>query len=125
MAAVKSRGNRSTEQNIRVLLRSSGIKGWRSHLRNLPGRPDFALLKQKLAIFVDGCFWHGCKRCKRNLSPSSNRKYWALKIARNQARDKRAIRDLKKRGWRALKIWEHELRDPAACLLRIRKLLSE
>jgi len=125
MAAIKGKGNRSTEAKIRSLLRSKKITGWRSHLKSLPGRPDFAFKRQQVAVFVNGCFWHGCKRCRRNLSPSSNRNYWAQKIARNQARDKRTKRILSKQRWRTIRIWEHEIqKNPAACLRRITTVLS-
>jgi len=125
MAAVKSKGNRSTEQKLRSLLRSSGIKGWRSHLTSLPGKPDFAFPKQRVAIFVDGCFWHGCKRCRRNLGPSSNRSYWLLKIDSNVARDKKSAKALRTMGWISLQIWEHQLqRFPMRCLKTIQNALA-
>jgi DNA mismatch endonuclease (patch repair protein) len=126
MAAVKSKDNRSTEQKLRLLLRSSGLKGWRSHLTNLPGKPDFAFPKKKLAIFADGCFWHGCKRCRRNMSPSSNRSYWVRKIAGNVTRDKKSARALRALGWRPLRIWEHQLqRFPMRCLKLIQDALAD
>jgi DNA mismatch endonuclease (patch repair protein) len=125
MSAIKGKGNRSTEVKIRSLLRNQKITGWRSHLKELPGRPDFAFRRRRVAIFVDGCFWHGCKRCGRNLSPSSNRKFWIEKIARNQARDRIVGSTLRKLGWRTLRIWEHEIRGRSeACLRRIKTALS-
>jgi DNA mismatch endonuclease (patch repair protein) len=125
MAAIKGKGNRSTELKLRSLLRSSGIKGWRSHLTNLPGKPDFAFPKKKVAIFVDGCFWHGCKRCRRNMRPSSNRSYWIRKIAGNVARDKKETRALRAMGWLPLRIWEHQLQGfPMRCLKSIQDTLA-
>lgn len=125
MAAVKGKGNRSTEQKLRSLLRSSGIKGWRSQLANLPGKPDFAFPQRRLAIFVDGCFWHGCKRCRRNMTPSSNKPYWFRKIAGNVARDKESYRALRAIGWRPLSIWEHQLQKfPLRCIKTIQSALK-
>jgi DNA mismatch endonuclease, patch repair protein len=125
MASIKGKGNRSTEQKLRLLLRSSKIKGWRSHLPNLPGKPDFAFPKQKVALFVDGCFWHGCKRCKRNMAPSANKSYWVRKITGNVARDKKTFRALRVTGWELLRIWEHQLQNsPVQCLNRIRNMLT-
>jgi DNA mismatch endonuclease, patch repair protein len=83
MAAVRSSGNLSTEQKFLKLLKEVGVRGWR---RGYPlyGRPDFVFLGLRTAIFVDGCFWHGCE--KHHRSPTSNREYWTQKIARNRVR---------------------------------------
>src|SRR3954453_21090414 len=101
MAAIRSRGNKDTELKLAAILRANRITGWRRH-QPLPGRPDFVFRKERLAIFVDGCFWHGCARCYRR--PSSNRVYWDAKVQRNRARDREVTRELKKRGWRVLRI---------------------
>jgi DNA mismatch endonuclease (patch repair protein) len=76
----------------------------------LPGRPDFVFRRQHVCVFVDGCFWHGCPRCYRR--PSSNRKYWDEKVKRNRARDRRVNQELRRRGWRVLRFWEHDLEKP-------------
>jgi DNA mismatch endonuclease (patch repair protein) len=82
------------------------IKGWRRHA-TLTGRPDFVFRKQKLAVFVDGCFWHGCaKHCRM---PTAHSGYWNPKIASNKARDHQVNRLLRAAGWRVLRIWEHDL----------------
>jgi DNA mismatch endonuclease (patch repair protein) len=73
MARVRSRGNKATELKLVSFLRSEGMVGWRRHLP-LPGKPDFAFPKQKVAVFVDGCFWHGCPKCYTR--PKSNLKFW-------------------------------------------------
>ena len=86
MARVRGRGNKSTEQRLARLFRQSGIKGWRRHLP-LPGTPDFAFPTERLAIFVDGCFWHGCP--KHATFPATRRKFWLKKFADNKARDRR------------------------------------
>jgi DNA mismatch endonuclease (patch repair protein) len=122
MAAVRSRGNKATELLLVSLFRAGKLKGWRRH-PNIPGRPDFVFPKQRLAIFVDGCFWHGCKRHCR--MPASNQKYWTAKIARNIKRDRATRKLLRTKGWSVLRIWEHQLRStPNATLLRVSKLLA-
>jgi DNA mismatch endonuclease (patch repair protein) len=73
----------------------------------MPGRPDFVFKKQSLALFIDGCFWHGCLKC--NLRPKTNIKYWAKKIQRNRNRDKIVKKQLEQEGWTVIRIWEHQL----------------
>jgi DNA mismatch endonuclease (patch repair protein) len=107
MAAVRSRGNKATELSLVKLFRAAGLKGWRRHAAIL-GRPDFVFAKQGVAIFVDGCFWHGCaKHCRM---PASNRKYWVAKIERNVRRDSLTRKTLQSKGWKVLRVWEHELK---------------
>jgi len=106
MARVKSKGNKSTESAVVAIFRASRISGWRRHC-SLAGKPDFSFPKQMLAVFVDGCFWHGCPRHCR--MPSTNRKYWTQKIARNVQRDRDVIRELRNKGWRCIRFWEHDL----------------
>jgi DNA mismatch endonuclease, patch repair protein len=118
MAAIKSKGTKSTEQAIRRLLRLNGIKGWRSHLRTIPGTPDFAFQKNKISVFIDGCFWHGCRKCRRNLLPSTNAKFWAAKFITNRKRDRLVGSALRKKGWRVLRFWEHEIRKAPHLLLK-------
>ncbi len=123
MSRIHGRGNKATELALGALLRKNGISGWRRHQR-LPGTPDFAMRRQKVAIFVDGCFWHGCMRCSRNLKPSTNGEYWTAKIVANRARDRRANRRLRGSGWRVLRIWEHDLKKrPASCVSRIARAI--
>jgi DNA mismatch endonuclease (patch repair protein) len=122
MAAVKSTGNRSTERVLRARLVRSGLRGWRMHARDVPGCPDFVFDAPRLAVFVDGCFWHGCPHCHR--PPSSNQDYWTRKVARNQSRDRRNTRALRRDGWTVFRVWEHVLcADPARILRKIRDLL--
>jgi DNA mismatch endonuclease (patch repair protein) len=106
MAKVLGRGNRSTELRLLSAFREHGIKGWRRHYR-ITGTPDFAFPREKLAVFVDGCFWHGCPKCGR--IPSTNSQYWTTKIKRNCERDIAHSRKLKSLGWRVLRVWEHQL----------------
>jgi DNA mismatch endonuclease (patch repair protein) len=118
MAAVKSTGNRSTERVLRARLVRSGVRGWRMHAKDVAGCPDFVFDDARVAVFVDGCFWHGCPRCGR--PPSSNQEYWTKKVARNQARDRRNARALRRDGWTVLRVWEHALKaDPARVTRRI------
>lgn len=109
MAAVKSGGNKSTERIFRAMLVSRGIKKWRMNVTELPGKPDFLFWKKKIAVFIDGCFWHGCPRCYRR--PKSSIKYWDNKITQNVKRDRRNNQLLKAKGWIVLRIWEHELKS--------------
>ena len=107
MAAIRSRGNRATELRLIARFREHGITGWRRN-RPLFGKPDFVFPGRKLAVFVDGCFWHGCLR--HATWPRQNAKFWRDKIVRNRARDRLVTRTLRARGWRVVRVWEHELR---------------
>lgn len=109
MAAVKGRGTRSTELAVRCLLRKHHMAGWRSNLASMPGTPDFVFKKIKLAVFVDGCFWHGCPVCTRNRNPETNAAFWRKKISGNMRRDNRVNRALNRMGWSVLRIWEHSV----------------
>jgi DNA mismatch endonuclease (patch repair protein) len=107
MAAVKSRGNKSTELQLISVFRANGMIGWRRG-QKLPGKPDFVFPRERIALFVDGCFWHGCPiHCRK---PNSNSRYWLEKIARNQGRDFMVRKRLRKMGWRVVRVWEHEFR---------------
>jgi DNA mismatch endonuclease (patch repair protein) len=123
MSRVRSRGNATTELRLAALLRKSGLHGWRRH-RPLVGKPDFSWANKRLAVFIDGCFWHG-HSCGRNLKPKTNAAEWRRKIVRNRARDRRVSRTLREQGWRVLRIWECLLgKNPGACLAEIRRLMS-
>src|SRR6185369_6146091 len=89
MAAVKGKNNRTTEIQFRMALVRGGITGWVTHA-SLPGKPDIYFPKAKVAIFLDGCFWHGCERCGH--VPKTNHRFWATKIRRNQERDRKNSR---------------------------------
>ncbi len=124
MAAVKARGNASTELRLIKLLRAGKISGWRRDVKVL-GRPDIAFPKQRIAIFVDGCFWHGCK--KHRGIPVQNREFWTSKIERNTSRDKQVGRGLKKLNWQIIRIWEHDLngKKDTHILKRLKDKLKE
>lgn len=106
MSSIRSKGNRSTETRFLELLRQRHLSGWRRHA-NLPGKPDFVFPKRRVAVFIDGCFWHGCPRCYR--LPRDNRPYWRKKVLGNRLRDRRAARLLRAGGWTVLRLWEHSL----------------
>ena len=106
MSKIRSRGNKDTELALIRLFHRHHITGWRRH-QDVFGRPDFLFRRNRLALFVDGCFWHGCPRCYRR--PKSNRKFWDDKIERNRERDRKVSRELRRLGWRVIRIWEHDL----------------
>lgn len=122
MAQVRSQRNRSTEWRLRSALVRSGIRGWTLNPLDIYGKPDFAFRDQRLLLFVDGCYWHGCPSCYRR--PSSNREYWDDKVRRNRARDEETTAKLKQDGWRVLRIWEHQLCSMNPVLRRIRLALE-
>lgn len=121
MAAIRGRNNQSTEEVLASLLRRNGLWGWRRHLP-LPGRPDFAFTRQKVAVFIDGCFWHGCPL--HYTQPATNRAFWRRKIEGNMRRDRTTAAQLRRKGWRVLRIWEHSLKEPGRVLARITRALA-
>ena len=124
MARVQGSGNKSTELKMYGIFRECGIKGWRRHI-SLPGRPDFTFRKARLALFIDGCFWHGCPSHYR--VPASNSEFWRQKVDLDIARDASVDRKLAEMRWRVLRFWEHELkRMPAEMLAgRVQNLLDK
>lgn len=122
MTRIRSRRNASTELRLAELFRKAGIKGWRRHYA-AAGHPDFVFLHKKLAIFVDGDFWHGNPAKLR--IPKSRVEFWTAKIRGNQARDLKVNEILLSRGWKVLRIWESELsKNPEACVARITSELA-
>ncbi|WP_409997644.1 very short patch repair endonuclease [Bradyrhizobium sp. SZCCHNRI3043] len=121
MARVRSKGNRSTELDMVRRLRAARLTGWRRHLR-LPGTPDLAFPKAKVAVFLDGCFWHGCPKCYR--APKHNAEFWKQKVERNRKRDKAADSQLRAMGWNVVRVWEHSLRTPNIAEQRLRRALE-
>ena len=117
MSLVKGRGNRSTELHFARALFELGIHGWRRGAR-LPGSPDFTFVHERIVVFVDGCFWHGCPQ--HYTKPQTNAGFWATKRRDNIARDRRVDSELRRRGWRVMRIWEHELRSTQLPLLKKR-----
>jgi DNA mismatch endonuclease, patch repair protein len=122
MSRVRSRGNKSTEGKMVELLRRHGITGWRRHVRMI-GNPDFIWKRARMALFIDGCFWHG-HHCGRNLTPKTNSDYWERKIMKNRIRDREVRRALRKAEWTVVRIWECALsQSPEGCARRVQAAL--
>jgi DNA mismatch endonuclease (patch repair protein) len=116
MARIRSKDTKP-ELAVRRGLFALGLRGWRCHTRALPGRPDVAFTRWKVAVFIDGAFWHGHPD---HFTFGKSGAYWDAKIARTQERDRLANEELGRRGWRVLRFWDFEIREePAACLAEI------
>jgi DNA mismatch endonuclease, patch repair protein len=118
MSRIRSK-NTKAEVVLRKSLRGLGLRGYRIHY-NVTGRPDIVFTSVKLAVFIDGDFWHGYLWKKRGSVPI--KQYWKEKISGNMARDKRVNSELKKQGWKVIRIWEHEVtKKPQASALKVLK----
>jgi DNA mismatch endonuclease, patch repair protein len=106
MSQIRGKDTRP-EVRLRKLLWSEGIRGYRIHYR-LPGKPDIVFTKKKIAIFIDGCFWHKCPVCFQE--PETRKEFWMKKIQSNIDRDKKVNEQLKNDGWTIIRIWEHEIK---------------
>lgn len=106
MSRIKGKENKDTELALIKILRKNHITGWRRK-QDVLGKPDFVFPTHKVALFVDGCFWHMCPR-HFNM-PKNNRAFWGKKLNGNRDRDRYVTRNLQKMGWRVIRIWEHEL----------------
>jgi DNA mismatch endonuclease, patch repair protein len=115
MATVKGKGNKSTEQRLRAYMVRAGFRHWHMHDRSILGRPDFVFEAARVAVFVDGCFWHGCPKCCRR--PKSSTEYWNAKIDRNMARDQSTLAELTRQGWTVVRVWEHEVKRDASSVI--------
>ena len=111
MSAVKGK-NTKPELIVRKYLFSKGLR-YRLHVKKLAGKPDLVFPKYKTVVFVDGCFWHGHEGCKAFKMPKSNEFYWENKIRKNKARDISSEYVLKTEGWKVLRVWECEIRNPS------------
>ena len=123
MAKVKAKGNKSTEAAVTVLLRAARITGWRKHPKHVLGRPDFYFPKARLALFIDGCFWHACPTCQRSC-PATRTAFWRDKIDGNRRRDNRTRRKLRAGGHRVFRVWEHAVQRES-WIRRLRNALVE
>lgn len=94
---------------LRRALRNVGLKEYKLHKKRIPGRPDISYPKKKLAIFVNGCYWHRCPKCKPSM-PKTHKMFWRVKFKKNIARDKKKVRQLRKLGWQVMTIWECEIK---------------
>ena len=121
MSRIRGRGNKATEIALARLLRREKIIGWRRHLP-IFGKPDFTFRRERLVVFVDGCFWHGCP--KHSNIPVNNGDFWKKKLTKNKLRDRIVTETLRQKGWLVIRIWEHELSlTPNRCLRRILSVL--
>jgi DNA mismatch endonuclease, patch repair protein len=124
MSRIRGKNNGTTEKTLRMALVRSGVRGWSMH-PDLLGRPDFYFSAYRLAVFVDGCFWHACKKCGH--VPRTRSEFWRAKLERNRQRDRRVGRQLRAQGIRVVRIWEHRLNSPecvGGVLRAIRRLLN-
>lgn len=122
MAAIKGKDT-SPEIRIRKMLYARGIRGYRIHYA-LTGKPDIVFTKQKVVIFIDGCFWHKCPQCFQE--PQTNREFWMKKINGNVARDEKVNAELTGEGWTVLRFWEHEVRkNPDSVVDRIAEVVQK
>jgi len=123
MSAIRARNNRSTERRLKAAIAQASIGGWTLHPRDVTGRPDFWFPETRLAILVDGCFWHGCPKCGHY--PRTRAAFWKAKISRNRERDRMTSRKLRQSGCRVLRFWEHEIQQNLKkCVERVRALVT-
>lgn len=108
MSANKAKGTKP-ELQLRKVLWSNGLRGYRCNLKTVPGKPDIAFPKRKIAIFINGCFWHRCPLCKLKL-PKSNKIFWVNKFKANKKRDKAKEKELIRQGWKVVTFWECQLK---------------
>ena len=116
--------NTGPELRFRRALREAGLSGYRLHWSQATGRPDISYPGKKIAIFVNGCFWHGCERCRMPI-PKSHNDFWRAKLERNKKRDIEKTKALISDGWTVLTIWECEMeRDINSCIDRVRRVVG-
>lgn len=101
--------NTKPELLLRKALRSAGITGYRLHWKKAPGKPDIAFPRRKVAVFINGCFWHRCPKCSLPL-PVHNAEFWRQKFNNNFLRDEQKLDQLEEMGWKHLVLWECELK---------------
>jgi DNA mismatch endonuclease (patch repair protein) len=122
MAAIRAK-NTKPELALRKALRSAGATGYRLHRQDIPGRPDLCFIRWKVAVFVDGVFWHGHPHHWNPEKASSD--YWRTKIARNIERDRAADAALRDMGWRVVRMWDQDVKaNISDCVDRVRQALS-
>jgi DNA mismatch endonuclease (patch repair protein) len=126
MSRIRSRGNRDTELRMIQLMREHRVHGWR---RGWPlfGKPDFVFPRERLALFVDGCFWHGCPKAKHAPAPKDRSEWWASKLTRNRERDRLVTRTLRRHNWTVLRVWECDLRHATAAstMRRVKRVMGK
>lgn len=122
MSRIRSK-NTKPELALRRALWAEGVRGWRVHAKWLPGKPDLAFTRWHVAVFVDGCFWHGHPDF---FTPGKSGAYWDAKIARTQERDRQATGALYAAGWDVIRLWDFEIeRDLDGAVRRIATALRD
>lgn len=121
MSRIRGSGNKGTEIALAKLFRKHGVTGWR---RNQPlfGKPDFTFRRQRVVVFVDGCFWHGCP--KHFNMPVNNRAFWKEKLFANKQRDQLVTKTLRKQRWQVIRVWEHELPTSGLLTARLNRIFK-
>ena len=123
MAAVKGKGNKTTELRLQRGLVRANIRGWKLNVTGLRGRPDVFFPEASVVVFADGCYWHGCEKCGH--FPKVNDKFWKTKILRNRERDAAVTRHLCGEGYHVIRLWEHELAENLTkCIERIQRAVQ-
>lgn len=114
--------NTQPELRLRRALWAAGLRGYRVHSTKLPGKPDIVWSQRRVAVFIDGAFWHGHPSVFR---PGKSGSYWDSKIANNRRRDRRVSRELRALGWTVLRVWDFDVeKRPERCIARILKILG-
>jgi DNA mismatch endonuclease (patch repair protein) len=122
MSAIRGKGNKTTELVVRMSLVRSRVSGWEMHPNDIKGKPDFYFRTQRAAVFVDGCFWHGCETCGH--TPHTRSEFWKAKFERNHARDLATVVALSKSKIKVLRVWEHQLKTPEGIREVVRQIKS-
>ena len=121
MTEIKAK-NTKPEIAVRKILSKFGAR-FRLHNSKLAGKPDIVMMKAKKIIFINGCFWHQHKNCKKQAIPKANKKYWEPKLQRNIEKQTQDIKLLRKQGWKVYKIWECQTKDENRLTQKISKIL--
>jgi len=123
MSRIKGKDTKP-ELLLRKRLWNSGIRGYRVHWKKAPGNPDICFVGKKIAVFVNGCFWHRCPYCKLKL-PKSHSAYWKEKFGKNVERDKRYQRELRQQGWKSITLWECKVKkNTEKCINKVNNALN-
>ena len=122
MARIRSKDT-GPERALRQALWARGVRGWRVHAASLPGKPDLAFTRWQVAVFVDGCFWHGHPDF---FTPGKSGAYWDAKIERTKQRDRQANEALRRMGWRVVRLWDFEIEDDLnGCVAQVEGVLAK
>ncbi len=124
MSSIRAK-NTKPELKLRKALCDNGSSGYRLHWKNAPGRPDICYPGKKIAIFVNGCYWHRCPYCNPSF-PKTHISFWENKFNNNIKRDKRKIKELKRLGWKVATIWECQINKKLdKVVLKIKKIVNQ